>query len=58
MDTPFGLGIARLTVDKFSYWVYTSDAGEIAKIDALVDQGYSYLDAINYLIGKRATDAA
>ncbi len=58
MDTPFGLGIARLTVDRFSYWVYTSDAGEIAKIDALVDQGHSYLDAINHLAGRRSTDAA
>ncbi len=57
MDTPFGLGVARLTVDKFSYWVYTSDAGEIAKVDALVDQGLSYLDAINHIIGRDAAHA-
>jgi conjugal transfer ATP-binding protein TraC len=28
MDTPFGTGVARLVVDSFSYWIYTSAPDE------------------------------
>lgn len=36
-DTPFGYGVGRLIVNNYAYFVYTSDAKEIAKIEELVD---------------------
>ena len=52
MDTPFGVGIGRLVVDPFSYYVFTSDASEIAEIEAMVDGGVSYEDAIREMVKK------
>jgi conjugal transfer ATP-binding protein TraC len=52
MDTPFGQGVARLAVDPFSYYLYTSDAAEIAEIEKLVDGGLSYGEAINDMVRK------
>jgi len=52
MDTPFGTGVARLVVDPFSYYVYTSDAKEISEIEALVDGGMSYDQAIREMVRK------
>lgn len=47
MDTPFGVGVARLVVDKeFNYYIYTSDAKEFSKIEALVAEGMTYEEAI------------
>jgi conjugal transfer ATP-binding protein TraC len=50
MDTPFGTGVGRLAVDPFSYYVFTSDASEIAEIEAMVDGGLSYEDAIREMV--------
>ncbi len=55
MDTPFGQGVARLAVDPFSYYLYTSDAAEIAEIESLVDNGRSYGEAINDMVRKYRT---
>ena len=55
MDTPFGQGVARLAVDPFSYYLYTSDAAEIAEIESLVDHGMSYGEAINDMVKKYRT---
>ena len=52
MDTPFGAGVGRLAVDPFSYYVFTSDASEIAEIEAMVDGGVSYEDAIREMVKK------
>jgi conjugal transfer ATP-binding protein TraC len=52
MDTPFGIGVGRLAVDPFSYYVFTSDASEIAEIEALVDGGLNYEDAIREMVKK------
>ncbi len=52
MDTPFGIGVGRLALDPFSYYVFTSDASEIAEIEALVDDGLSYEDAIREMVKK------
>jgi conjugal transfer ATP-binding protein TraC len=52
MDTPFGQGVARLAVDPFSYYLYTSDAAEIAEIESLVDGGLSYGDAIKDMVKR------
>jgi len=55
MDTPFGQGVARLAVDPFSYYLYTSDAAEIAEIESLVDNGMSYGEAINEMVKRYRT---
>lgn len=52
MDTPFGQGVARLAVDPFSYYLYTSDAAEIGEIEKLVDNGLSYGEAIKSMVRK------
>ena len=52
MDTPFGIGVGRLAVDPFSYFVFTSDASEIAEIEAMVDGGMNYEDAIREMVKK------
>jgi len=53
MDTPFGMGVARIIVDPFSYYVYTSDAKEIAEIEKLVDSGMSYEEAIGEMVRRQ-----
>lgn len=53
-DTPFGYGVARLVVNPYAYFVYTSNAKEIAQLDTLVrDQGMSYHEAILELAAVR-----
>lgn len=52
MDTPFGAGVGRLAVDPFSYYVFTSDASEISEIEAMVDGGMGYEDAIREMVKK------
>ena len=50
MDTPVGVGISRLAVDPFSYYLFTSDANDIFKIEELVSSGKSYAEAIGHLV--------
>ncbi|MDA8403508.1 MAG: TraC family protein [Desulfobacteraceae bacterium] len=50
MDTPVGVGISRLAVDPFSYYLFTSDANDIYKIEALVNSGKTYAEAIGHLV--------
>ncbi|MBI3803495.1 MAG: TraC family protein [Nitrospirae bacterium] len=52
MDTPFGVGVVRLALDSFSYYVYTSDGKEVAEIESMVSQGRSYEDAIHEMVRK------
>lgn len=52
MDTPFGVGPARLTVDPYSYYCYTSSGNEIAEIEKFVDEGMGYDEAIEAMVGK------
>ena len=56
VETPFGKAVARLVVDPFSYYVYTSKASEVAQIEALVASGMDYASAIRSLMqsGSRA----
>lgn len=49
MQTPVANGVARLIVDPYNYYINTSDARDIAKIDKLVDIGMSYDEAIEQL---------
>jgi conjugal transfer ATP-binding protein TraC len=51
IDSPLGLGIARLVVDPFSYWINTSAPQEVAAFEAKLAQGLSPLDAICALSG-------
>ncbi|MFZ2633653.1 MAG: TraC family protein [Desulfosalsimonadaceae bacterium] len=52
MDTPVGVGISRLAVDPFSYYLFTSDANDIYKIEALVNSGKTYAEAISQLVDQ------
>ncbi len=51
IDSPLGLGIARLVVDPFSYWINTSAPQEVAAFEALLRAGRSPLDAVCELAG-------
>src|SRR3546814_14715681 len=51
IDSPLGLGIARLVVEPFSYWINTSAPDEVAAFEALMRQGLSPLEAICRLSG-------
>ncbi|WP_202882118.1 TraC family protein [Candidatus Manganitrophus noduliformans] len=52
MDTPFGVGVVRLVVDPFSYYVYTSDGKEVAEIESMVSRGMPYEEAIGEMVRK------
>ncbi|MBI3753969.1 MAG: TraC family protein [Deltaproteobacteria bacterium] len=52
MDTPFGVGVGRLVVDPFSYYLYTSDSREVAEIEAMVKDGLSYEAAVQKMVKK------
>jgi len=55
METPFGKGVARLVVDPFSYYVYTSSPDEYSEIEAMVDRGMTYEKAIDEMVRKYHT---
>jgi len=48
----FGKGVARLMVDPYSYYIYTSNPKEISEIESMVSQGMSYEEAINEMVKK------
>jgi len=52
MDTPIGSGVARLTVDPYSYYLYTSDAGENAEMSSMVKSGMTYAEAVDAMVRK------
>jgi conjugal transfer ATP-binding protein TraC len=45
-----GVGISRLAVDPFSYYLFTSDARDTFQIEELVNSGKSYAEAIGHLV--------
>ena len=45
-----GMGVVRLVVDPYSYYVYTSNPIEVAEIEKLVRSGMSYEEAIEEMI--------
>ncbi len=51
IDSPLGLGVARLVVDPFSYWINTSAPDEVAAFEALTRAGRSPLEAVCELAG-------
>ena len=56
IDSPLGLGIARLVVDPFSYWINTSAPNEVAAFEARLRAGRSPLEAICELAGVDPSD--
>jgi len=56
IDSPLGIGIARLVVDPFSYWINTSAPQEVAAFEALLARGQSPLEAVCTLAGVDATE--
>jgi conjugal transfer ATP-binding protein TraC len=52
IDAPFGRGVVRLSVDPYSYYVFTSSGEEVAEIDGMVDGGMSYDEAIREMVRK------
>jgi conjugal transfer ATP-binding protein TraC len=51
IDSPLGLGIARLVVDPFSYWINTSAPDEVAAFEAKLRAGRSPIEAVCDLAG-------
>ena len=56
IDSPLGLGIARLVVDPFSYWINTSAPNEVAAFEAKLRAGRSPLEAVCELAGVDAAE--
>lgn len=52
IDSPFGVGVGRLVVDPYNYYVNTSSATEVQEIDDLVDGGMPVEDAIDAMVQK------
>ena len=53
-DTPFGCGVARLVVNDYAYFVYTSNPVEIAAIEGLVKiDGLTYHEAILEMVRRK-----
>jgi conjugal transfer ATP-binding protein TraC len=54
-DTPFGVGVARLVVNDYAYFIYTSKASEIAQIEQMVIRGEkrNYHEAIEEMVSLR-----
>lgn len=55
IDCPLGMGVARLCVDQWRYWINTSDGDDVAKFDALIAAGKEPVDALQQLSGVNPT---
>lgn len=51
-DGPCGMGIGRLAVDPWTYWVNTSAGNEVKQYEELVEQGLSPYNALKKLSGR------
>ena len=51
-DTPFGVGVGRLCVDRWTYWVNTSTASEVARFKSMLARGRSPREAIDQLASE------
>ncbi|MBI5328316.1 MAG: TraC family protein [Deltaproteobacteria bacterium] len=49
LESPMGTGALRLLLSPFLYYMYTSDASDNSKINALLNSGKTYLEAIENL---------
>ena len=48
----FGMGVMRLAVDNYSYYIYTSNPEEVREIEEMVKSGMSYTEAIERMMEK------
>ena len=48
--------MARLVVNDYDYFIYTSKPAEIAAIEAMVKSGLSYHEAILEMVARREQD--
>ena len=55
IDCPLGMGVARLCVDQWRYWVNTSDGKDVAAFDQLMAAGMEPVDALIKLSGVNPT---
>jgi conjugal transfer ATP-binding protein TraC len=55
MDTPWGRGVARLIVDRYSYYLYSTTPKDVAMIEELVRSGLSYDEAIEKMCADSAS---
>ncbi len=53
IDSPAGCGVARLVVDKHSYWVNTSHPNDVLRFNRLCQLGLSPAEAIDALVDGR-----
>lgn len=53
IDSPLGAGVARLTVDPWTYWVNTSDPDQVTQYFSCIENGMSNIEAISKLSGIR-----
>jgi conjugal transfer ATP-binding protein TraC len=53
METPNGTGVARLSLDPVAYYAFTSDPQDNACINACLDRGCQYHEAIQELADQR-----
>jgi len=53
IDSPTAIGVARLCVDPYSYFVYTSSPDEVTEIEKLLDSGMTYDMAIEEMVKRR-----
>ncbi|MDN4436818.1 conjugal transfer protein TraC, partial [Citrobacter portucalensis] len=54
IDCPLGMGVARLCVDKWRYWINTSDGKDVAAFDRLIATGMEPVKVIEQLSGVSA----
>ncbi|MGD0235582.1 MAG: TraC family protein [Syntrophorhabdales bacterium] len=56
MDTPFGSGVARLVVDPFSYWIYTSAPDDNKLIETIMaEKSPTYEGAIEEILKREGS---
>ncbi|TGB52844.1 conjugal transfer protein TraC [Escherichia sp. E5028] len=51
IDCPLGMGVARLCVDNWRYWINTSDGKDVAAFDRLLAQNIEPVEALRHLSG-------
>ena len=53
IDSPFGLGVVRLIVDRYTYYIFTSDPKETSEIERIAKtENVSYAEAIQRMVEK------
>lgn len=56
-DTPFGIGVARLCADRFTYWMNTTTASEVARFKYTLAQVGDPVAAVRQLVAEDLSQA-